>query len=375
MLHRYLEETIRRDLQKKMVFVSGPRQVGKTTVAKSILTRGGHDYSEGYLSWDTPEDRERILRRQLPAVPIVVFDEIHKYRSWRNYLKGIFDKRGPELSVLVTGSARLEQYRFGGDSLQGRYFLHRLHPFSVAELELSHEQQLHDLLTLGGFPEPYLSGSETESRRWSRQYRSRLVYEEIASLEKITDLGNLELLSLRLPELVGSPLSINALREDLRVSHDTVSRWIDVLERLYALVRLSPFGAPRIRAVKKEQKHYHFDWTVVPEMPARFENLVALHLLKWVHYKQDSEGRDWELRYFRDVDLREVDFVVTERNTPLVLVESKWSDTSLAKGLRYLKTRFPQAEAWQIAATGREDYQTPEGIRVCPALTFLKELV
>jgi predicted AAA+ superfamily ATPase len=182
------------------------------------------------------------------------------------------------------------------------------------------------------------------------------------------------LLMLRLPDLVGSPLSINALREDLQVSHKSVSAWLAALERLYAIFRLSPFGAPRIRAVKKEQKHYHLDWSLVPTDATRFENLVACHLLKWVHYEQDANGRDLDLRYFRDIDRREVDFVVTERDRPIQFVECKWSDTDVDGGLRYLHAKFPTAEAWQISAIGKKDYQTPDGIRVSPAIQFLNSL-
>src|SRR6185503_2661588 len=160
-----------------------------------------------------------------------------------------------------------------------------------------------------------------EARRWSREYRNLLIREELVSLERVNDLGSLELLMIRLPELVGSPLSVNGLREDLQVSHKTVSSWLQILERLFALFRLSPFGSPKIRAVKKEQKHYHFDWTLVPEMPQRFENLVASHLLKWVQLQQDTQGRDLDLRYFRDVDGREVDFVITDRRKPVTLIE------------------------------------------------------
>jgi predicted AAA+ superfamily ATPase len=147
------------------------------------------------------------------------------------------------------------------------------------------------------------------------------------------------------------------------------------LERLYAVVRLAPFGAPRIRAVKKEQKHYHFDWSLVPGEAPRFENLVALHLLKWVHFEQDARGRDLELRYFRDTDGREVDFVVVEGRDPLLLVEAKWGDAEADRSLRYLKARFPKAQAWQVSATGRKDFVTTEGIRVAPALELLRTLV
>jgi predicted AAA+ superfamily ATPase len=367
---RYLVPQVEADLERKMVFVAGPRQVGKTTMAKTLP--GAED---GYLNWDVPEHRERILRRELPVAPLWVFDEIHKYRGWRNYLKGLYDARPDEVRILVTGSARLDLYRYSGDSLQGRYHLLRLHPFSVAELGLETVGDLDRLSTLGGFPEPYFSGSETEARRWSREYRNLLVREEVTSLERVNDLGTLELLILRLPELVGTPLSINALREDLQVSHKTVANWLAILERLYAVFRLPPLGAPRLRAVKKAQKHYHFDWSVVPDPARRFENLVASHLLKWVHFRQDTEGRDLELRYFRDVEGREVDFVVAERRKPLLLVECKAADTEIDKSLRYLKARFPDAEAWQVSMAGKKDYVTPEGIRVAPALSLLQKLV
>jgi uncharacterized protein len=367
---RYLHRQIETDLSRKMVFLAGARQVGKTTLSKSL--KGGR---LGYLNWDIPEDRQRILRREFPNSPLWILDEIHKYRSWRGLLKGLYDGKKDGQRILVTGSARLDFYRFGGDSLQGRYNLLRLHPLSVAELALKTPGDLSTLLTLGGFPEPYFGSSEVEARRWSKQYISRLVREDVVSLERVSDLGNLELLALRLPDLVGSPLSINALREDLGVSHKTVENWVKILERLYAIFRLPPFGAPKIRAVKKEQKHYHFDWTLVASEPLRFENLVASHLLKWVQYEEDTQGRNLELRFFRDKDGREVDFVVTENRKPILMVEAKWSDGELDKGLRYLSTRFPGVPAYQISATGKRDFVTPEGVRVCPAVKFLGTLV
>ncbi len=369
LVRRYLSSQLRDDLARKMVFVAGPRQVGKTTLALGLPGARA-----GYLNWDVSEHRERILRGELPVSKLWVLDEVHKYRRWRNYLKGLYDGRRRGQRIVVTGSGRLDLYRFGGESLQGRYHLLRLHPFSAAELGLRTPAELRTLLTLGGFPEPYLGGSDVEARRWSREHRSRLVREDVASLERIQDLGHLELLMLRLPELVGSPLSINAVREDLQVSHKAVASWLAALERLYAIVRVPPLGAPRIRAVTKAQKHYHLDWSIVPAESARFENLAACHLLKWVHFQQDTLGRDVELRYFRDTDGREVDFVVVEGRAPILLVECKWGDGEADRSLRYLKAKFPGAEAWQISATGTKDYVTREGIRVAPALALLGRL-
>jgi predicted AAA+ superfamily ATPase len=369
-VRRYLQGQTLADLDRRMVFIAGPRQVGKTTFARALPGARA-----GYLNWDVAPDRERILKRTLPTGTFWAFDEIHKFRGWRNYLKGLWDGRPAGQRLLVTGSARLDFYRFGGDSLQGRYHLLRMHPLSVAELGLSTAADWRALQTLGGFPEPFFSGSAREAKRWSTGHRTRLIRDELTSLERVDDLGRLELLALRLPELVGAPLSINSLREDLEVSHKTLARWVSLLERLYALMLVRPFGSPRVRAIKKIPKHYHLDWTLPPAPGASFENLVAVHLLKWVHWRQDVEGLDLELRYFRDVDGREVDFVVTDRRKPVLIVECKLDDGPIDPSVRYLKAKFPDAAAWQVHAQGAKDYQTSEGIRVAPALALLKTLI
>lgn len=370
-VQRYLQSQIAADLARKMVFLGGPRQVGKTSLGRMVIPD-----PHAYINYDSASGRDSVLRGQFPPTAAWFFDEIHKYRGWRNLLKGLFDTQPRNRKILVSGSARLDFYRFGGDSLQGRYQFLRLHPFSVAELKISTAADFAGLLELSGFPEPFLGGSATEARRWSLGYRDRLTREEAISVEAISDLAKLELLAIALPARVGSPLSINALREDLQVAHQTLARWLDVLERVYAIFRIAPFGAPLLRAVKKERKHYHFDWTVVESMPARFENLVGAHLLKWVEYQIDTQGRTIELRYFRDIDGREVDFVIAERSgKPLGFVECKWDDSPLDPSLRYLHRRFPSVPAWQISAVGRRDYVTPEGIRVAPALTMLRELI
>ncbi len=230
------------------------------------------------------------------------------------------------------------------------------------------------MLTLGGFPEPFLGGSETEARRWSNEYRSRLVREELTDLEQVQDLGSIELLMTRLPDLTGSPLSVNGLAEQMRISHRTISKWLDILERLYAIFFVLPFGSLKIKAVKKARKHYHYDWSLIADTAFRFENLVASHLLKWANYRTDTEGFPTELHYFRDIEKREVDFVVVENSKPILLVECKSSDRIVSLPLRYLKQRFPDTGAWQVSAFGEKDYVTREGIRVAPALALLTTL-
>jgi predicted AAA+ superfamily ATPase len=359
------------DLERKMVLLSGPRQSGKTTLARDILRRQHRAYAARYLNWDDDEARTRVLRREFPYEGLVVFDELHKYGRWRNFLKGLYDAHGRALHILVTGSARLDLYRRGGDSLQGRYHHLRLHPLSLKEAGCA----VADLMSLGPFPEPLLGGVATAARRWSRLYRSLVVREDLASLERVDQMGAVEQLSARLPALVGAPLSINALREDLQVAHKSVERWIAMLERLMFVFRISPFGPPPIKAVRKSRKHYLLDWTAIDDHGARFENLVAFHLLKECHYLEDVEGHDTELRFFRDVEGREVDFVQTRAGAPVRIVECKLADTAVSPALLYLRRKFPAAEAVHTVATPGIDRVAREGVRVVSADRWLAELV
>lgn len=367
---RYIAANVRQDLNKKMVFIGGPRQVGKTTLAKSLLPKA----NSIYINYDSVDGKDSVLKQEYPKQNFIIYDELHKYRQWRNFLKGLYDTHKGEKKILVTGSARLDYYRFSGDSLQGRYFYFRLHPFSVAELKIKSQKDMLDLLNLGGFPEPFLSGSEREAARWSRAYRDRFIHEDVTALELTQNLSGMETLLMRLPDLVGSPLSVNALREDLGLNHTTVAKWLDIFERMYGIFRLLPFGAPKIRAVKKERKHYHYDWSLVQQPSLRFENLVASHLLKWVHYMEDTEGQDIELRYFRDTDGREVDFIVTENRLPKWAIEVKTSDQEISQPLKYFKAKFPKVEAFQISLEGKKDYISKDGIRVLPWHQFLPQL-
>jgi hypothetical protein len=370
MISRYLKPQIQKDIEKKMVLLAGPRQCGKTTLSKELPGA-----QEGYLNWDIEEDRERILSRKLPLSPLWIFDEIHKYRLWRNFLKGLYDKTRGSQKILVTGSAKLDLYRFGGDSLQGRYLFLRMHPLSVKELRLQSQGELEGFLALSGFPEPYFRGNREEADRWSALYRSRLVREEVPALENVKSIDQIDLLARSLPARVGAPLSINNLRENLGVSFRAVQNWLIIFEKLYLIFRLSPFGAPKLKAVKKEQKHYHFDWNLVLDEGSRFENFIACHLLKWVHFEEDTKGRGLELRYYRDELGREVDFVVTENLKPILFLEAKRSPQGIHPALRYLKSKFPKVRAIQVCLEDIRSFKNDEGIEVIGALEFLKELV
>ncbi|MBN1309653.1 MAG: ATP-binding protein [Chitinispirillaceae bacterium] len=373
-IKRSIEDQIRKDVERKMVFLAGPRQTGKTSLALHLFSIASVSATDRYLNWDVTAHRERIINEHFPAGsgPLIL-DEIHKYSRWRQLLKGLFDLRNDELRIMVTGSARLDHYRRGGDSLQGRYHFFRLCPLTLRETGVSTIDEVEAMMRYGGFPEPFLAASEQETRRWSREYRSRVLQEDLAGLERVMDIALVERLVMRMPELVGSPLSLNGLREDLEVSHRTVSRWVQLLENLYLIFRIYPFGSPRIRAVKKEAKHYHFDWTTVDDRAARFENLVACNLLAWCNYQQDVEGLEWNLRYFRDTDKREVDFVICDRDAPLYAIECKLSEKKPSLPLRYFKGKFPQVKAVQLVLSADADLVTKEGIRVCGAHHFFKD--
>lgn len=370
--HRYIADDCINDLSQKLVFIGGPRQVGKTTLALHIL--GETAENPAYLNWDIDRDRQKILRSELPAGKLLVFDEIHKYARWRSVLKGFYDEYFPTRSALVTGSARLDHYRKGGDSLQGRYHYYRLHPYSLREISSNpNEDDVSLLLQFGGFPEPLFKQDNRHWRRWHRERQSRVLNEDLISLERVNEISLLELLYTALLDRVASPLSLQSLREDLQVSHDSIRRWTTIFDNLYLTFRISPYGAPTIRAVKKEQKLYFWDWSVLKDMGAKFENLVACQLLKYCHYLEDTEGYNMELRYLRDTDKREVDFVVIRDHAPLFAVECKVSDKVLSPHLKYFKERLSIPEYYQVHL-GNKDYESTAGIRMIPFRTFAREL-
>ncbi len=366
-MKRYLTKYVLEDLKRKMVFISGPRQVGKTTLCRDLAPKNAR-----YINWDVLKDRQWILQQNFPTEKFIIYDEIHKFKHWRTYVKGLHDTY-KEKKILVTGSARLDYYRHSGDSLQGRYHHYRLNPLTVGELNLKSQGDINDLLNLGGFPEPFLSGSKRQALRWMREYNSRVVNEDISSLELSSNLSQMELLLLKLPELVSNPLSINSLREDMNMAHKTIAKWLNIFERMYLIYRLCPYHSNRLRAVKKEQKHYHYNWAEVANEGARFENLIAGHLLKWTHFQQDYEGHNTELCYFRDTDKREVDFIVTKNRKAILAVECKLKAGDISPSLKYFKTKFPKTECVQVHLECPEEHISKEGIKYLKWSTFLKK--
>jgi hypothetical protein len=369
---RYIHESVQEDLLSRMVFVGGPRQVGKTTFALSFLTEPAASHP-AYLNWDEVSDRKAILRGELPPKQnLIILDEIHKFARWRSLVKGFFDTRRSETAFIVTGSARLDYYSKGGDSLQGRYHHYRLHPFSLMELNAEPTKaDFESMLRYGGFPEPCLKADDKFWRRWQRERLHRVIYDDIRNLESVKEISLLELLAEELPHRVGAPLSVRNLKETLQVAHETVDRWIKIFERMYYCFRIPPYGSRRVRAVKKEQKLYLWDWSLVPEPGPRFENFMAAQLLKYCHLLEDTEGYRMDLRFLRDTDKREIDFVVIRENKPVFAVECKTADRDVSPALHYFKDRTPIPDFFQVH-TGNKDYEK-NGIRVIPVQAFCKE--
>jgi predicted AAA+ superfamily ATPase len=354
-----------------MAFVGGPRQVGKTTLALSLLSPSTVKNPQ-YLNWDDPHDQKRILKYDLPFKSnVIVFDEIHKYKNWRNLLKGLYDKNHEDHSFIVTGSARLDHFRKGGDSLLGRYRYFRLHPLSISELK-GNNDDLQALLKFGGFPDPFFQQNEKEHKLWINERSYRLVQDDIRDLTSIKETSLISLLLELLPSRVGSLLSLKSIGEDLHVSQPTVDRWLTELENLYYCYRIMPFGSPKIRAIKKIQKLFLWDWSEVSTAGSKFENLVASHLLKTCHYLEDTKGDKYELRYLRDTDGHEVDFVVIKNKRPLYAVECKTGESTLSKSISYFKDRLDIPEYFQVHL-GKKDFGTPKHGRVLPFHDFCKE--
>lgn len=348
-LPRYLTRAIADDAlaKGKIAFVSGPRQVGKSTLARSLLTSEANYflYDDGVFRRRWARSAEDALDSRQPGP--VVLDEIHKDRKWKTRLKGLYDKSGKDIPIIVTGSARLDLYRRGSDSLLGRYLPYRLHPFTVAETAtppdpaniLAHSQvsyPLEDLLILGGFPEPLLGGKEQEARRWSRLRIDRLVLEDSRDLLNISDANALRTLVELLPERVGSLLSINALFEDVGKAYATVRSWLQVLDALYFCFTIRPYAGKLARTLKAEPKLYLFDILRIPaeNTARRLENLTALHLLKACQFWTDTAQGDFDLRFVRTRDGWEVDFLVLAERRPWMLVECKTGEKEPSKQLR-----------------------------------------
>jgi hypothetical protein len=356
-MKRYLDDLVATDLQRKMVLITGPRQVGKTTLCRHLMERFP---PAQYLNWDVAPDRA-ILQRQSwnPRSSLLAMDEIHKMPDWKNWLKGVVDGRPPTQALLVTGSARMETWRQSGDSLAGRYLPYRLHPISVREWC---EQQggtpaaaLERLMVRGGFPEPCLAENPDDAERWRRQYFTDLIREDVVEFSRLHEVNAMRLFVELLRERVGSPLSLASIARDLAISPTTLKRYLDILQALYIVFTVQPWHHNIARAILQTPKVYFFDTGLVRgDEGIRFENAVATMLLKHSHFRQDVRGRSAGLHYIRTKDGAEVDFALSDDNRLTHLIECKLADPSLHRALAGFAAKFPGAEAIQLVRDLRQ---------------------
>jgi len=372
-MQRYLDHLVLDDLSSKMVVLTGPRQVGKTTLARQLMA--SFDSSQ-YLNWDVLQDRA-ILQRQSwnPRAKLLVMDEIHKMREWKGWLKGVVDGRTPGQAILVTGSARMETFRQGGESLAGRYFSFRLHPFSVRELceqqQISAVSALDHLLARGGFPEPCLAVDAVQAERWRAQYFTDLVREDVLEFSRVHDINTMRMFVELLRERVGSPLSLASIARDLAVAPATLKRYLDILQALFIVFTVQPWHHNVARALLQSPKVYFFDTGLVQgDAEVRLENAVAGMLLKHVHFLHDSAGRSIGLHYIRTKDGVEVDFALDENGEVTQMIECKLGDDKPHRGLVRFAEQFATADAVQIVYNLRQE-EVRNGIRITDAAEWL----
>ncbi len=402
-MKRIYEELLEEHLKeyRQMAFLSGPRQVGKTTASKEASLESSSHY---YFNWDNDrhkawfiEGSEAIatqahLNAFTNILPILVFDEIHKYRFWKRFLKGFFDLYEKKARIIVTGSARLDIYKKGGDSMMGRYFLYRIHPLSIREIidptipdqeirlprEIG-EEDYQALLKYGGFPEPYLKRSNTFWNRWKQLRLDQLFKEDIRDLTRIQELSQMRLLADILCEQVAQLVVFSNLASKIKTSHVTVKRWIDTLSSLYYCFCLQPWMKNVARSLMKEPKVFLWNWALIENEGARLENFVASHLLKAIHFWTDRGFGDYKLHFLRDKDQREVDFLVVKNKKPWFLVEVKTSgDRSISKSLYHFQEQTGAPHAFQISFdlpyVDRDCFQE-KGPIIVPARTLLSQLI
>ncbi len=371
-MQRILEAKIKADLDQKIVFLSGPRQVGKTTLAKALYPKNSE-----YFNMDSEEHR-LLIRKQAwrRDCDLVIFDELHKIKKWKSWIKGIYDTEGIQPRLLVTGSSRLDTYRKGGDSLAGRFYHYRLHPFSVAEVKGSYSAgaALEKIMRLGGFPEPFLKGSEEHAKRWRRSHVDRILREDLFDIASIRHIRGMETLVELLRNSVGSTISFESLARDLQVSAHTVRHWIGMLESLYILFVVSPYSRNIARGLLKQPKIYFYDTGFIKDDDgARFENTVACALLKRLHFLEDTAGEKCALHYVRDKEKREVDFLTVRDGKPEWLIETKISDED-APSLRYFVKFFSKNAGSILLVKNLKRELFLDGIKVKKAGEWLQAL-
>lgn len=373
-MKRYLQNYIQEDLDKKIVLLTGPRQVGKTTLSKMLKS----DFD--YFNFDSIDDRLSLQKKSWDrSKPLIVFDELHKLKNWKSWLKGIYDTEGIPPSILVTGSAKLDTYKKVGDSLAGRFFQFRMHPLDLKEIQVflkpdDLDLELDKLLKFGGFPEPFLNGTKRFYNRWKKSHLDIIIKQDLIDLENIQQITQMETLIQLLKHRVGSPISYRSLAQDLQCSDKTVKRWITILENMYVIFKISPFHKNIARAILKAPKIYFYDTgQVLGDSGIKLENAVACALQKELHYREDCFGEERKLFYLRNKDGKEIDFCITVDNMPSLLIEVKWQDNNLSPNFEIFRKFFPEVKMIQISKELDREKTFPDGPEIRVASNWLSE--
>ena len=371
-MNRYLSGMIKNDLASKIILLTGPRLSGKTTLSRMLCEHFD------YLNFDNPEHRLDLLDRSWDRrKPLIIFDELHKLKNWKSWIKGVYDTEGIPPALVVTGSAKLDTYKKVGDSLAGRFFQFRLHPLDLKELVLygnriDTRKALDSLLEIGGFPEPYLKGNVRFYKRWRRTHLDIILKQDLVDLENIRQISVLETLVQMLRRRVGSPVSYSSLARDLEVSDKTIKRWMTVLENMYIVFRVTPYHRNMARSLLKSPKFYFYDTgQVLGDEGVRLENVTACALLKEIQFRQDCFGEELQLHYLRTRDGREIDFYVTEDGRGKLMLEVKWADANRSMNFLLFDKHLPDAGKVQLVKELEKEKTYPDGTEIRQAHSWL----
>ena len=373
-MKRYRSEYIQEDLGKKIILITGPRQTGKTTLSREL--RNDFDY----FNFDNLDDRLGLLNKSWDRTkPLVIFDELHKLKNWKSWLKGVYDTEGMPPSLLVTGSAKPDTYRKVGDSLAGRFFQFRLHPLDLKEIHSflapeNLEDALDRLLACGGFPEPYLNGATRFYNRWKKSHLDIILKQDLIDLERVHQIIQIETLIGLLKKNVGSPVSYSSLARDLLCTDKTVKRWLTILENMYVLFKVPPYHRNIARAIQKSPKFYFYDTgQVMGNAGARLENAVACALQKEIHIREDCHGETRQLHYLKTKDGKEIDFGVTKEDALSLMMEVKWKGENLSPNFEAFKRYFPSTRMVQLSKELKREKTFPNGAEIRTAHRWLSE--
>lgn len=373
-MKRYLQPYITQDLPSKIVLITGPRQCGKTTLTKQLYS------SFDYFNYDSAENRLALKRQSWDRhKKLIIFDELHKMNGWKRWLKGIYDTEGIPAEIIVTGSARLDMRKKMGDSLAGRYFQFRLHPLDLKEahqyIKGDINQLFDQLWQCSGFPEPFLKASETYYKRWRRSHLDIILRQDLIDLYTGRDIQAIETLVLLLKERIGSTVSYANLARDLERDPNTIKRWLQLLENLYVIFRVTPYHKNIARSLLKEPKYYFYDHTYAENNHgARLENLVACALLKELQFIEDTQGLQTSLNYLRTKDGKEIDFLICIERKPVLMLEIKWSDETPANGFHHFSQFLPQPRKIQLVKELTREKTYPDGLEIRSLLPWLRNL-